>query len=269
MPASYPGAVKNYTSKTDGVDDVLASHVNDLQLEVTAIETELGTDPAGTYTDLKTRLATFPAPDGWTDPGETWTYASASTFTVAGDVTGKYGKGDKLKFTQTTVKYAVISATPTYSAPNTTITIAVNTDYTIAAAAISANYYSKAENPQGFPDWFNYVPTLTGWSVNPATVARFMVSARKVTVSIYQGLVSTSNATNIVITGPITAATVAGMIWGAGIWSVQDNGAYPTSPGRAIISSASANITCGKDTAGGAWTNSGAKSVGFTLIYEI
>ena len=26
-------------------------------------------------------------------------------------------------------------------------------------AAISANYYSKAANPQGFPTWLNYTPT--------------------------------------------------------------------------------------------------------------
>ena len=41
MPASYPGSVKNFTTKVDGVDDVQAAHVNDLQLEVTAVETDL------------------------------------------------------------------------------------------------------------------------------------------------------------------------------------------------------------------------------------
>ena len=40
----------------DGVDDVMAADVNDLQDAVLAIETELGTDPAGSATDLKTRL---------------------------------------------------------------------------------------------------------------------------------------------------------------------------------------------------------------------
>ena len=41
MPASYPGSVKNFTTKVDGVDDVQAAHVNDLQLEVAAVETDL------------------------------------------------------------------------------------------------------------------------------------------------------------------------------------------------------------------------------------
>jgi hypothetical protein len=54
---SYPSSLDAYTPKTDGVDEVLAAHVNSLQDSVVAIETELGTDPAGSLTDLKTRLA--------------------------------------------------------------------------------------------------------------------------------------------------------------------------------------------------------------------
>lgn len=57
MPASYPGAIKTFTTKTNKVDLVDAVHINDLQLEVNAIETELGIDVAGTAIDLVTRLA--------------------------------------------------------------------------------------------------------------------------------------------------------------------------------------------------------------------
>ena len=93
--------------------------------------------------------------NGWIDSTvETWTYASASTFTVPGDQTAKYTKGTRLKFTQTTAKYAVV-VNSTYSDPNTTVTIMVNNDYTIANAAISLNYYSYQANPQGYPTWFN------------------------------------------------------------------------------------------------------------------
>lgn len=53
---AYPSSIKSFTAKTDGVDDVLASHVNDLQNEVAAIETELGTLPKGSSGDVKTRL---------------------------------------------------------------------------------------------------------------------------------------------------------------------------------------------------------------------
>jgi hypothetical protein len=41
MTATYPGGVKTFTTKVDGVDKVKAAHVNDLQLEVAAIETDL------------------------------------------------------------------------------------------------------------------------------------------------------------------------------------------------------------------------------------
>lgn len=64
MAASYPGSVKSFTTKTNYVDLVDASHVNDLQDEVVAIETELGTDVAGSATNLKTRLAVSLANDG-------------------------------------------------------------------------------------------------------------------------------------------------------------------------------------------------------------
>ena len=56
MPASYPSAIKTFTTLVDGVDDVLAAHQNDPNAEITAIETELGTNPRGTATDVKTRL---------------------------------------------------------------------------------------------------------------------------------------------------------------------------------------------------------------------
>jgi hypothetical protein len=56
MAASYPGAVKTYTDKTDNVDTVYADDVNALQDEVTAVETELGVDPAGTFDTVVLRL---------------------------------------------------------------------------------------------------------------------------------------------------------------------------------------------------------------------
>lgn len=54
---AYPATLDSFSVKTDSVDDVLADDVNALQVAVVAIETELGTDPAGSLTDLATRLA--------------------------------------------------------------------------------------------------------------------------------------------------------------------------------------------------------------------
>lgn len=55
--ASYPGSIKNFLTLVDGVDRIIAAHPNDRAAEITAIETELGTDVAGSASDLKTRLA--------------------------------------------------------------------------------------------------------------------------------------------------------------------------------------------------------------------
>lgn len=132
--------------------------------------------------------------DGWQPADETWTYASASTFTVAGvDVTAKYPKGTKIKWTQTSVKYGVVvnSAFST----NTTVTIAVNTDYTIADAAISANFYSYQVCPQGYPQWFAFTPNYT-WTNGPTTptdVARYSVSGK--TVSLWVKRTGTASGT--------------------------------------------------------------------------
>ena len=112
-------------------------------------------------------LPEWQAETGWIDAGAmTWTYASASTFTVAGDQRAIFQKGTLLKFDQTTTKYAVVGSS-SYSSPNTTVNIIVNTDYTIASAAITNPYYSYAANPQGWPGWFAWSPTLTGYSADP------------------------------------------------------------------------------------------------------
>lgn len=116
--------------------------------------------------------------DGWVDPNETWTYASATTFTISGDKTAIYTKGLKLKMTNTTVKYFYVVSS-SYSAPNTTVTITGGTSYTLANAAISANYYSRADKPQGFPTYFSYTPTYTGTGFaigNATVVAAFTIS---------------------------------------------------------------------------------------------
>ena len=57
MAASYPAAVKNFSAVVNGVTKLVAALFNSPYEEITAVETELGTDVAGTAADLKTRLA--------------------------------------------------------------------------------------------------------------------------------------------------------------------------------------------------------------------
>ena len=63
---SFPGAIDTRTTLTDGAagDQIVANHPNGLGAAVLAIETELGTDPAGTVADVKTRLAVALNDDG-------------------------------------------------------------------------------------------------------------------------------------------------------------------------------------------------------------
>jgi hypothetical protein len=86
---------------------------------------------------------------GWINPSDTWTYASATTINVPTGAASIYSVGDKIKLTQTTVKYFYI-----VTVADTLLTVTGGTDYTVANAAISANYYSHATSPVGFPAQF-------------------------------------------------------------------------------------------------------------------
>lgn len=95
-------------------------------------------------------FATAGSTDGWTSTSDSWSYASATTITVPSGAASLYKKGDKLKFTQTTVKYFYIT-----TVADTLLTVTGGSDYTVANAAISAISYSHVANPIGFPDYFN------------------------------------------------------------------------------------------------------------------
>lgn len=101
--------------------------------------------------------------NGWIPAGETWTYASATTFRISGDKTSKYQKGDKIKLTQTSVKYFYIIGV-SYTSPNTTITVTGGSDYSLTNATITNNFYSRQEAPLGYPAYFN---TASGERVTP------------------------------------------------------------------------------------------------------
>lgn len=224
-------------------------------------------DPSGSPADkylTPSVLKTYVHYDGWIAAGETWTYASASTFTVSGDVSAKYGPGDKIKLTQTTAKYFyVLSAV--YSSPNTTITVTGGSDYTVANAAITAPYYSHACSPVGFPDWFNWTPTLAGWSSNPTdTVYKFRVSDRCVTIMVRQATVGVSNNTITTLTLPITPATVTNARWySAGIGN--DTGSATVIIGEILSNDATMVF---KKSPYAAWTNTGNKSVNIVADYQ-
>jgi hypothetical protein len=251
MAASFPASVKSFTTKVDGVTDIVAEHINSPQEEIVAIETELLVNMTG-----------------WNSAGETWTYVSATSFRISGDKTTRYQKGDKIKLTQTTVKYFYVVSV-VYSSPNTTITVTGGTDYTLANAAISANYFSKAESPQGFPGRFAYAPTPTGFSSGPTLLAEFSIQGVICHVSLFCTGNGTSNATTLTVPAPVAAATLSGMSWRGLLTYTRDNNVVQATPGQASIDSAGTSFALYKDSAGTAWTNSGNKAFGFTMDYRI
>lgn len=160
--------------------------------------------------------------DGWTDHSAyTWTYASASTFTIAGvDLTTTFTKGTRLKFTQTTVKYAVVVSS-TFST-NTTVTIAVNTDYTIANAAITSPYYSYAASPAGYPTYFNNTGITAvgsggsiGTYAETAKIYRYAIMGNQCTILFKTSVTNKGSwSGNMQVAIPVTAASGNELIFG-------------------------------------------------------
>lgn len=61
----------------------------------------------------------------WRDLGHTVTYASATTFTISGDVTANYPTDRPIRCTDSSTLYGVI-ASSSYGAPNTTVTVTLD-----------------------------------------------------------------------------------------------------------------------------------------------
>ena len=57
MTTNYPSSIDTYTDVVDGSTTVLAAHMNNVQDAMNAVQTELGANVAGEYTDLVTRLS--------------------------------------------------------------------------------------------------------------------------------------------------------------------------------------------------------------------
>ncbi len=226
--SAYPSSIKSFTAKTDFIDDVLAAHVNDIQNEVMAIETELGTLPKGSAADVKARIEAVESrladlETGWIADGATWTYASATTFTVSGDVQARFPKGTKIKLTQSsTVKYFYAIGT-SYGGGVTTVTITGGSDYTLANAAITANYRSYQAAPQGFPQRFNFTPVWTNLTVgNGANTGVFSIDNNALTFQASFTFGSTSSiGTAPFMTAPVLNGGLNGII---GFAELRDTG---------------------------------------------
>lgn len=141
--------------------------------------------------------------DGWITANETFTYASATTFTCSADLAANLSTGDKIKLTQTSAKYFYVTGIS-----GTTITVNGGTDYTLANAAITLPFYSKAASPTGFPQSFAYTPTFANFTKGSAAiVSKFSMTGKTVwgTLSVVLAADSTMG-TAPTFTVPVTAA---------------------------------------------------------------
>jgi hypothetical protein len=190
--------------------------------------------------------------DGWTPVTDTWTYASASTITVPSGAASIYQKGDRIKWTQTTVKYGVIVAVA-----DTVLTIAVNTDYVVANAAISAIYYSHQANPLGYPHWFNFTPTLnevtvgSGTNVGKYQIIGYTISLTfKFTMGVGSSITGNPNYSSLPV-NPANArqwdtgralASDSGTVYNGSVSMLADNTIYPSTNGATTLAAFGATV---------------------------
>ena len=214
------------------------------------------------------RLQKWERPDktGWIPVSDTWTYVSATSFKIAGkNVASRFPKGTKIKLVQTSTKYFYVVATA-YST-DTTITVTGGSDYTLDNNAITGQAYSYAAAPQGFPQWFNFTPTLyTGWSALPTGTYIFKIIGRLCIYPVDMGA-GTSNGTSAELSIPVPASKT--MAKGGANGYAVDDGTTLTGASRWRITGADNKVQFHTNMATGTWTASGTKRVGALIIYEI
>lgn len=202
---------------------------------------------------------------GWLPDANTWTRTGNHTFTIAGDFTSIYTKGTKIRYKDGgSFEYGIV-ASSSYAAPNTTVNLVPNNDYAMAAATITETYYSYVDTPYGFPDWFAYTPTHTGFSADPTVSARFTVKGKTVILKYDVSGAGTSNATGYTVSAPITSANTNSIfVPGYGVDNVTETAVLV----KLAANSSTINIYKGT-SASGTWTNSGNKYAYFVISYEI
>lgn len=207
--------------------------------------------------------------DGWSPQTATWVYATSESFTTDGDFSDTITVGDKIKLTQSTVKYfyaVEVSYDP--GADETTVTLNAGSDYALVSATITGPFTSKLCYPDDFPIWFAYTPTITGFSADPTDlVSRFKLDGTTCTLVLGTATPGTSDATTLTYSLPIQSEILPNEVW-VGPAFLVDNGAPVTGVCKIPSGSSVANFYL--DYAETGFTGSGDKAVGaLQMIYEI
>lgn len=109
----------------------------------------------------------------WERVSEVWTRTGNHTFTVTGNLTAKYRLCTKVRYRDGgSDEYGVIGEV-SHSSGTTTISLIANDDFTMEATAITDTFISYADNPEGFPNAFNWAGVTTlvwaGGTTDPTT----------------------------------------------------------------------------------------------------
>jgi hypothetical protein len=140
----------------DTTTPILASDMNNIENGLETVDT-LSTTTANNVNN------------GWIPLTGTFAYSSADspTFVMSTsvDLTGIVGLGMRIKLTQTTTKYFIVTAITSNS-----ITMYGGTDYTLTSDAISNVYYSMLKAPFGFP------MSVDKWSVTKKSNDRTLLT---------------------------------------------------------------------------------------------
>jgi len=223
--------------------------------------------------DGATLSLTNPITDGWTAASDTWTYASATSFTISGvDRTSVYTPGTKIKFTNnSSTKYGYVKSSSFSS--NTTVNLVDNTDYSINNSAITNPSYSYESNPPGHPGFLNLSMTgITGFS--SITGYTFAMSVEGKSVHLVMDIQGSSNATTFTIPAPINTYPIDQHSTPA---VVIDGSAHQASPGVVGFSTAGdgstinvgKSLSSGQGNSFGGFTASSGKGVVGQFFYPI
>ena len=135
----------------DATTPILAEDLNNIENGIEAVDTALE-NIENNVNNIEDGLETVTnnVNNGWISLNGTFTYSSANspTFvvTTSVDLTGIVGLGMRIKLTQATTQYFIVTAIT-----NGSITMYGGTDYTLTNASISNVYYSMLKAPYGFP----------------------------------------------------------------------------------------------------------------------
>lgn len=200
---------------------------------------------------------------GWIQDNATWTSLGGTAITTGVATTGKYAVGDRIKFTQggTTMYQVLTSVSGTIFVPTG------GADYVLGTTAITAPYYSHELSPLGYPQYFAYTPTWGGFATAPSGYSLFSVNGRMCNYISYTGVAGESNADTLTISLPVTASSRPRVIKVLGIGA--NAGGLLDYPSVGAIAQSGTIIGWSRSNGTVAYGTSGAKSVEFSIIYDI